>query len=144
MPHSFALLRTRLTARCASLSGPAGGTPFSSPGRRGQRYFRMMPVMPIGVEPLGDLGALDIPAEVVIPAAGADEHRDAGVLLLRGPVDADRRLRDVGEPLRRLAVDLVGLSLDHQLEELLLADLRGVVVRRLPGPDVDDEGLVSR
>ena len=37
MPHSLAWLRTRLTARWASSSGPSGGTPFASPGRRGWR-----------------------------------------------------------------------------------------------------------
>ncbi len=46
MPHSAARLRTILTARWASSSGPGAGTPFSSPGRRGHRYFRMMPVIP--------------------------------------------------------------------------------------------------
>ena len=46
MPHSAARLRTRRTARWASSCGPSGGSPLTSPGRRGQRYLRMMPVMP--------------------------------------------------------------------------------------------------
>ena len=46
MPHSFALPRTRLTARWASWSGRRAGSPFGSSGRRGTRYFRMTPVTP--------------------------------------------------------------------------------------------------
>src|SRR5439155_569275 len=36
MPHSVARLRTRLTARWASSWGPSGGSPLTSPGRRGR------------------------------------------------------------------------------------------------------------
>ena len=139
----FLRLAAHQADRALGVLERAGGParPSTSPGRRGQRYLRMMPVMPIELSQ----AAISVPStsqrEVVVAAAGADQHRDAGVLLLRGPVDGDRRLGDVGEPLGRLAVDLVRLAVDHQLEELLLADLRGVIPRGLAGPDVDDEGL---
>jgi len=47
-PHSCALLRTRLTARCASWSGERGLS-AASPGRRGGGHsiFKTIPVIPI-------------------------------------------------------------------------------------------------
>src|SRR5437016_907461 len=107
MPHSFALPRTRLTARWASLSGPGAGTPLVSPARR-------------------------------------DQHRRPGVFLLRGPINRERRRGDVGEPLRRLAADVIGFAADFQLEELLRADLAGVVAGRLAGPEVDHDRVLCR
>ena len=47
IPHSPALLRTRLTARWASISACTGGRSRGVPSRRGTRYFRTTPVTPI-------------------------------------------------------------------------------------------------
>src|SRR5262249_9127062 len=47
------------------------------------------------IQPRGDFLAFKFPEEIVVPAARADDHRRAGVLLLRRRVDGECRLRDV-------------------------------------------------
>src|SRR5262249_41905035 len=78
------------------------------------------------VQPGGYFLAFHVPAQVVVAAAGADQHGDARVLLRR-PIDRDARLADVREPPGRLAADLMGLAVAGlQLEEFFLAADAGI------------------
>src|SRR5580704_7193964 len=49
IPHSAALLRTVLTALCASICGPIGVSGSGTLGGRGTRYLRMIAVMPLAL-----------------------------------------------------------------------------------------------
>jgi hypothetical protein len=140
-PHSAALWRNEADGALRVLERPDRRHPFTSPGRRGQRYLRTIPVIPTELSQAATLFAFDVPAQVVVAAAGADQHRHARVLALRRTVDGQGGLGDVGEPLRRLAADLVGLAvLEDVVAELLLArDAR--VVRTLPGQTSRISGL---
>ena len=48
-----------------------------------------------GVEPVADLGAFEVPSEVVVAAAGEDEDCGSGVVLRGRGVDGDAGLADV-------------------------------------------------
>src|SRR5207237_5949059 len=93
------------------------------------------------LEPGGDFLALELPPEVVVAAARANQHRRPRVLLLRGAIDGDGRARDVGDELgylNCLGTFLVGL----RREFLLLAD-GPRLLRRLAWPQLHDTRLLS-
>src|SRR6185369_16913184 len=85
----------------------------------------------------------DVPAEIVISAARRDEHGDASVFVFGRCVYGERRLGDVGEPFGRLAVNLIRLAFDHELEEFFLAG-KTEVVGGFAGPETDNGGLSER
>ena len=64
------------------------------------------------IQPGGDLLAFQLPEEVPIAAAGADQHCRSGLLVFRRPIDRDGRLADVGHHPRRLGdLDLLVVQL---------------------------------
>src|SRR5262249_37326185 len=46
------------------------------------------------IRPGRDLFSLQFPIEIPVTASGTDQHRSAGVLVLRRPIDADRGFGD--------------------------------------------------
>src|SRR6185437_13982337 len=78
------------------------------------------------VEPLRNLGAFEIPGEYVVAAARTDHDRRAGVFLLGGTIDGERRLADVAD-----AFDPFGLH------HFLFADSLGFA-GRFTGPDIEN------
>ena len=72
MPHSLALLRTRLTARWASCSGRRAGSPFGLVGAARHAVLEDDAGHADRVQPGGDLLAFQLPVQVPVAAAGAD------------------------------------------------------------------------
>src|SRR5262249_47188219 len=98
---------------------------------------------PDRVQPGRDLFALNVPAEIVVTAAGTDQHGDAGVLVLRRWEHRQRRLADVGDPVGRLAADFVRFAADLELEDLLRAR-NAHVAGRLAGPELEHAWRIRR
>src|SRR5262249_8768495 len=104
---------------------------------------------PDGVEPLGDFLAMNVPIEGMVAAAWTDQHGDARVLVLRRPINRQRRLGDVGDEHARFAGDairLVRCRLERRSFEYFLFANRGGIVAgwHLIRPEVDDEGWIGR
>src|SRR5579883_39576 len=88
-----------------------------------------------GVEPRGHILAFEVPSQIVVSAAGANDRRSAGVLVFRGLVNGQRGFGDIGDPLDvRRAFDI---------GELLRADFARVFIRWLSRPDVHNVRLVG-
>ena len=90
------------------------------------------------IQPGRDLLAFQFPVEVPVAAAGTDQDRGPGVLVLRRPIDRDGRFADVGHQPGRLGdLDLLPGELRRHAD-LLRADVAGLI-RNFARPQLHDQ-----
>ena len=93
------------------------------------------------IEPGGDFLAFELPPEVVVAASRANQHGRARVLLLRGAIDGDGRLRDVGDELGHL--DCLGAFLVGLRRKFFLLADGPRLLRRFARPQLHDARLLG-